>query len=85
MGTTSTKACISEALGMTVPSSATPPSVTADRISIAEETEACAVKMAKEGLAIDKVFTPDAFENAMRVLLAIGGSTNAIVHLTTIA
>lgn len=85
MGTASTMACISEALGMTVPGGATPPAVTADRIRIAEETGTCAVKMAKEGLTIDKVLTADAFENAMRVLLAIGGSTNGIVHLAAIA
>ena len=85
MGTASTMACISEALGMTVPGGATPPAVTADRIRVAEETGTCAVKMAKEGLTIDKVLTADAFENAMRVLLAIGGSTNGIVHLTAIA
>jgi dihydroxy-acid dehydratase len=85
MGTASTMACISEALGMTVPGGATPPAVTADRIRVAEETGTCAVKMAKEGLTIDKILTADAFENAMRVLLAIGGSTNAIVHLAAIA
>ncbi len=85
MGTASTMACISEALGMTVPGGATPPAVTADRIRVAEETGTCAVKMAKDGLTIDKILTADAFENAMRVLLAIGGSTNAIVHLTAIA
>lgn len=85
MGTASTMACISEALGMTVPGGATPPAVTADRIRVAEETGTCAVKMAKEGLTIDKVLTADAFENAMRVLLAIGGSTNGIVHLAAIA
>ncbi len=49
MGTASTMACISEALGMTVPGGATPPAVTADRIRVAEETGTCAVKMAKEG------------------------------------
>ena len=85
MGTASTMACISEALGMTVPGCATPPAVTADRIRIAEETGARAVQMAKDGLTIDRVLTADAFENAMRVLLAIGGSTNAIVHLAAIA
>jgi dihydroxy-acid dehydratase len=85
MGTASTMACISEALGMTVPGCATPPAVTADRIRIAEETGTRAVQMAKDGLTIDRVLTADAFENAMRVLLAIGGSTNAIVHLAAIA
>ena len=85
MGTASTMACIAEALGMTVPGGASPPAVTADRIRIAEETGALAVQMARERLTIDKILTPAAFENAMRVLLAIGGSTNGIVHLTAIA
>jgi dihydroxy-acid dehydratase len=85
MGTASTMACIAEALGMTVPGGATPPAVTADRIRIAEETGTRAVQMAKDGLTIDQVLTADAFENAMRVLLAIGGSTNGIVHLAAIA
>jgi dihydroxy-acid dehydratase len=85
MGTASTMACVAEALGMTVPGGASPPAVTADRIRIAEETGARAVKMAAEGLTIDKILTSDAFENALRVLLAIGGSTNAIVHLAAIA
>ena len=76
MGTASTMACIAEALGMTVPGGASPPAVTADRIRIAEETGARAVEMALTGLTIDKILTADAFENAMRVLLAIGGSTN---------
>jgi dihydroxy-acid dehydratase len=85
MGTASTMACIAEALGMTVPGGASPPAVTADRIRIAEQTGAQAVQMARDGLTIDKVLTPEAFENAMRVLLAIGGSTNGIVHLAAIA
>jgi dihydroxy-acid dehydratase len=85
MGTASTMACISEALGMTVPGGASPPAVTADRIRVAEETGARAVQMALDGLTIDKILTADAFENAMRVLLAIGGSTNGIVHLAAIA
>ncbi|MBB4221062.1 IlvD/Edd family dehydratase [Variovorax guangxiensis] len=85
MGTASTMACIAEALGMTVPGGASPPAVTADRIRIAEQTGAQAVRIARERLTIDKVLTPAAFENAMRVLLAIGGSTNGIVHLAAIA
>ena len=85
MGTASTMACIAEALGMTVPGGASPPAVTADRIRVAEETGARAVQMAHDRLTIDKILTPDAFENAMRVLLAIGGSTNGIVHLAAIA
>lgn len=85
MGTASTMACVAEALGMTVPGGASPPAVTADRIRIAEQTGAQAVALARTGLTIDKVLTPAAFENALRVLLAIGGSTNGIVHLTAIA
>ena len=85
MGTASTMACIAEALGMTVPGGATPPAVTADRIRIAEMTGTQAVQMARDRLTVDKVLTAEAFENAMRVLLAIGGSTNGIIHLTAIA
>lgn len=85
MGTASTMACIAEALGMTVPGGASPPAVTSARMRVAEETGAVAVQMAKSRLTIDRILTEKAFENAMRVLLAIGGSTNAIVHLTAIA
>lgn len=85
MGTASTMACIAEALGMTVPGGASPPAVTAQRMRIAELTGTQAVQMARSRLTIDQVLTAKAFENAMRVLLAIGGSTNGIVHLTAIA
>jgi dihydroxy-acid dehydratase len=85
MGTASTMACIAEALGMTVPGGASPPAVTADRIRVAERTGAEAVRLARERFTIDRVLTADAFENALRVLLAIGGSTNGIVHLAAIA
>lgn len=85
MGTASTMACVAEALGMTVPGGATPPAVTAARMRVAEQTGTVAVQMAKSRLTIDRILTGKAFENAMRVLLAIGGSTNAIVHLTAIA
>jgi dihydroxy-acid dehydratase len=85
MGTASTMACIAEALGMMAPGGASAPAVTADRIRVAERTGTLAVKIARERLTIDQVLTAEAFENAMRVLLAIGGSTNGIVHLTAIA
>ncbi len=85
MGTASTMACIAEALGMTVPGGASPPAVTADRMRVAEETGRQAVRIAREGLTIDKILTEKSLENAMRVLLAIGGSTNGIIHLTAIA
>jgi dihydroxy-acid dehydratase len=85
MGTASTMACIAEALGMTVPGGASPPAVTADRMRVAGETGRVAVEIARKRLDIGQVMTAQAFENAMRVLLAIGGSTNAIVHLTAMA
>ncbi|MBL8345337.1 MAG: dihydroxy-acid dehydratase [Rubrivivax sp.] len=85
MGTASTMACIAEALGMTVPGGASPPAVTAERMRVAERTGAQAVQMARAGLGPDRILTAKAFENAMRVLLAIGGSTNAVVHLAAIA
>jgi dihydroxy-acid dehydratase len=85
MGTASTMACIAEALGIMVPGGASPPAVTADRIRIAERTGTHAVAMIGKELTPDKILTPKAFENALRVLLAIGGSTNGIIHLTAIA
>ncbi len=85
MGTASTMACLAEALGMTVPGGASPPAVTSARMRVAEQTGTVAVQMARTGLTIDRILTEKSFENAMRVLLAIGGSTNAIVHLTAIA
>jgi len=85
MGTASTMACLAEALGITVPGGAAPPAVTADRMRIAELTGGEAVRIARSRLTIDQVLTAKAFENALRVLLAIGGSTNGIVHLSAIA
>jgi dihydroxy-acid dehydratase len=85
MGTASTMACVAEALGMMVPGGAAPPAVTADRVRVAEQTGATAVAMARSGLTPDKIMTAKAFENAARVLLAIGGSTNGIIHLTAVA
>ena len=85
MGTASTMACISEALGIALPGSASPPAVTADRMRVAEATGRQAVINARAGVTPDKILTEKAFENALRVLLAIGGSTNGIIHLTAIA
>jgi dihydroxy-acid dehydratase len=85
MGTASTMACVVEALGLAVPGSATPPAVTADRLRAAELSGLCAVGLARERVTPDRILTPDAFRNALRVLLAIGGSTNGIVHLTAMA
>ncbi len=85
MGTASTMACMTEALGMMVCGGATPPAVTADRARVAERTGATAVQMARTGLVPGQIMTQKAFENALRILLAIGGSTNGIIHLTAVA
>ncbi|RZI83624.1 MAG: dihydroxy-acid dehydratase, partial [Microbacterium sp.] len=84
-GTASTMAAVSEAMGIALPGSASPPAVTADRMRIAEATGTRAVGLARERLTIDQILTPAAFDNAFRVLLALGGSTNALVHLAAVA
>ena len=85
MGTASTMACLSETLGMTLPDSAAAPAVHADRLRIAEATGTEAVRMAQSGVAPSAIVTRDAIENAARMLLAIGGSTNGVIHLAAIA
>jgi dihydroxy-acid dehydratase len=85
MGTASTMACLAEALGIALPGSATAPAVTADRIRVAERSGAQAVAMIATQLTPARILTPKAFVNALRVLLAIGGSTNAVIHLAAIA
>jgi dihydroxy-acid dehydratase len=85
MGTASTMALCSEALGMMLPGGACIPAVMAERLRNAEATGTRAVALAKERLTPDRIMTPAAFENALRMLLAIGGSTNGIVHLAAIA
>ncbi len=85
MGTASTMACLTEALGMMVAGGASAPAVTADRVRVAEHTGASAVALARSRLTPDRIITGKSIENALRVLLAIGGSTNGIVHLTAIA
>ena len=85
MGTASTMACIAEALGMMLPGTAAIPAVHADRLRAAEATGAAAVGLVGTGRTPDKIITEKSIENALRVLLAIGGSTNAIIHLTAIA
>jgi dihydroxy-acid dehydratase len=85
MGTASTMACIAEALGMALPGTAAIPAVHADRLRAAEATGAAAVRLAASGLTPDKIVTQKSVENAIRVLMAIGGSTNAVIHLAAIA
>jgi dihydroxy-acid dehydratase len=85
MGTASTMACIAEALGMTLPGTAAIPAVHADRLRAAEATGVQAVRMIGSKLTADSIVNQKSVENALRVLLALGGSTNAVIHLTAIA
>src|SRR5713226_10478639 len=85
MGTASTMACIAEALGMALPGTAAIPAVHADRLRAAEETGRRADEMTQAPIRPSQIITARSVENALRVLLAIGGSTNAILHLTAIA
>ncbi len=85
MGTASTMACIAETLGMTLPGTAAIPAVHADRLRAAEASGKQALETARAGLIPSKLITEQSVENALRVLLALGGSTNGILHLTAIA
>jgi dihydroxy-acid dehydratase len=85
MGTASTMASIAEALGMSLPGAAAIPAVHADRLRAAEASGAQAVRLAQSKLRPADIITAKSIDNAARVLLAIGGSTNAIIHLTAIA
>jgi dihydroxy-acid dehydratase len=86
MGTASTMACLSEALGIALPGTATIPATHADRLRAAEHSGKTAVAMARaRGPKPSEILTDAAFHNAMVVLQAIGGSTNAIIHLTALA
>ena len=85
MGTASTMACIVEALGMILPGTAAIPAVHADRLRAAEATGALAVRLIGSDLTPQRIVNTKSVENALRVLLAIGGSTNAIIHLTASA
>ncbi|VTU16417.1 L-arabonate dehydratase [Variovorax sp. PBL-H6] len=85
MGTASTMACMAEALGTSLPHNAAIPAVDARRYVLAQMSGARAVAMAREGLTLSKILTREAFENAIRVNAAIGGSTNAVIHLKAIA
>jgi dihydroxy-acid dehydratase len=86
MGTASTMASLAEALGMMPAGSAAIPAVYADRLRLAEETGRIAVSLiGADDRRPSRIMTEPAFENAIRTLLAVGGSTNAIIHLTAIA
>jgi dihydroxy-acid dehydratase len=85
MGTASTMACLAEALGFILPGTAAIPAVHADRLRAAEATGAAAVRLIGSQHTPDRIVNDQSVENALRVLLALGGSTNAVIHLTAIA
>lgn len=85
MGTASTMASIAEALGMMPANSAAVPAVDADRLRVAEDTGRIAVELMTTDRRPSRIMTEKSLENALRILLALGGSTNALIHLTAIA
>ena len=86
MGTASTMACIAEALGMTLSGNAAIPAVDSRRMALAEDSGRRAVQLAIDGGPLpSEILTNDAFDNAIRADMAIGGSTNAIIHLIALA
>ena len=85
MGTASTMACIAETLGMSLPDTAAIPSVHSERLVAAEETGRAIVRLIDKPILPSEIITEKSVENAFRVLMAVSGSTNAIVHLTAVA
>jgi dihydroxy-acid dehydratase len=85
MGTASTMACMAEALGTSLPHNAAIPAVDSRRYVLAHLSGMRIVDMVKENLTLSKILTKEAFENAIKVNAAIGGSTNAVIHLKAIA
>ena len=85
MGTASTMACMAEALGTSLPHNAAIPAVDSRRYVLAHLSGMRIVDMVKEDLTLSKILTKEAFENAIKVNAAIGGSTNAVIHLKAIA
>ncbi|SEC62221.1 dihydroxy-acid dehydratase [Rhizobiales bacterium GAS191] len=82
MGTASTMAILCETLGLMLPGTAAIPAVHADRLRAAEATGTAAMELALSGRTMDRFVTQASVRNALRVLLAVGGSTNAVIHLT---
>jgi dihydroxy-acid dehydratase len=85
MGTASTMTALSEALGMMLPGTSSIPATDARRVAAAEATGRRVVALVNEDLRPSRILTPSAFDNAIRTLHALGGSTNAVIHLIAIA
>jgi len=85
MGTASTMACMVESLGLTLPGAAAIPAVDSRKKALAQLSGRRIVEMVREDLRLSKILTRKAFENAIKLNAAVGGSTNFIIHLTAIA
>jgi len=85
MGTASTMACVAEALGIAPPGNGSTPAPDSRRLQLAEAAGRYAVELAERDIRPVQILTREAFDNAIRVLHAIGGSTNAVIHLVAIA
>src|SRR5690606_37775532 len=85
MYTANTMACAAEALGMSLPGSASPPSVDRRRDRFARASGEAVVGLLEKGISARDILTREAFENAIAVVMALGGSTNAVLHLLAIA
>lgn len=85
MFTANTMAAVSEAIGMALPGSASPPAVDRRRDDLAYESGVAVVRLLEQGLRPRQIMTKQAFENAIAVVMALGGSTNAVLHLLAIA
>jgi dihydroxy-acid dehydratase len=85
MYTANTMACVAEALGMSLPGSAAPPATDRRRDGYARKSGEAVVEMLRRGITARQIMTKDAFENAIAVVMAFGGSTNAVLHLLAIA
>ena len=85
MGTANTMACLTEALGMSLPGNAATPGADSQLMRIAFQAGKQSVELLQKGVIPSDIMTPDAFKNAIRILMAIGGSTNGVLHLQAIA
>ncbi len=85
MFTANTMAVVAEALGMSLPASATPPAVDRRRDALARTSGEAVVALVRSGIRPRQILTKEAFENAIAVVMALGGSTNAVLHLLAIA
>src|SRR5919202_596091 len=85
MYTANTMACVAEAMGMSLPGSASPPSADRRRDGFARKSGQAVVELLRQGITARQIMTKEAFENAIAVVMAFGGSTNAVLHLMAIA